>query len=167
MAHPKDTRSKARKMYVQTRCAIPTISASLDVSEGTLRRWKGEAKHSGDDWDIARAAATMKGEGLETMVAAVIEDFTVMFQVTMEQVKEDSQIEPGAKVKLMASLSDSFNKMVLAAGRTAPKLNEMAIAMDVLKRMAEFIGGDFPQHGAAFEEILEPFGAEIVKVYQT
>ncbi len=167
MAHPKDTRIKARNMYVQTRCAIPTISAALDVPEGTLRKWKGDAKQSGDDWDIARAAATMKGEGLETMVSAVIEDFTVMFQVTMEQVKEDPNIKPDSKVKLMASLSDSFNKMVLAAGRSAPKLNEMAIAMDVVKRLAEFIAGEFPQHGTAFQEILEPFGTEIVKVYQT
>lgn len=167
MAHSKNKRSKARNMYVQTRCEILTISAALDVPEGTLRRWKAAAKESGDDWDIARAASTMKGEGLESMVSAVIEDFTVMFQVTMEQVKDDSQIEPGAKVKLMASLSDSFNKMILAAGRTAPKLNEMAVAMDVIQRLAEFIRVEFKQHNTAFEEILEPFGAEVVKVYQS
>ncbi|WP_171182159.1 DUF1804 family protein, partial [Ruegeria sp. HKCCD8929] len=120
---------------------------------------------SGDDWDIARAAATMKGEGQEAMTSAVIEDFTVMFQVTMEQVKEASDIQPADKVKLMASLSDSFNKMILAAGRAAPKLNELGIATDVLKRFAEFIMNEFPQHSAAFQEVLEPFGVEISKAY--
>lgn len=154
-------------MYVQNRCAMPTISAALDVSEGTLRRWKADAKKSGDCWDIARAAATMKGEGREAMVSAVIEDFTIMFQVTIEQVQDHPDIEPAEKTKLMASLADSFNKMILAAGRAAPKLSELAIASDVLKRMAEFVLQDFPQHGDAFQEILEPFGVEILRAYQT
>lgn len=166
MAHDQKTRSKARTMYVQTRSAIPTISVSLDVPEGTIRRWKAAAKEAGDDWDIARAAATMQGEGLDAMVSAVIEDFTVMFQATMEQVKEAGQLDPADKVKLMASLSDAFNKMVLAAGRAAPQLSKLGIATDVLRRLAEYIVDAFPQHAGAFEEILEPFGAELAAAYQ-
>lgn len=153
-------------MYVQNRCAIATISAAIDVPDGTLKRWKADAKAGGDDWDIARAAATIQGEGLEAMVSAVIEDFTIMFQVTMDQVKDSGDIAPDAKVKLMASLSDSFNKMILAAGRTAPKLSELSIATDVLRRLAEFVIEEFPGHTGAFQEILEPFGVEIAKAYQ-
>ena len=65
----------------------------------------------------------------------------------------------------MASLSDAFNKMVASAGRVAPKISELGVANDVLQRQAEFIREFYPQHAAAFLEIIEPFGERLVEVY--
>lgn len=165
MAHPKDTKNRARQMYVQTRQSLPVIAISLDVPEGTLRRWKADAAANGDDWDTARAAQMVKGEGFEAVVATAVEDFTVMFQATMEGLRDDDKLPHADRAKIMASLSDAFNKMIGAAGRANPRLSRLAIATDVLKRFAEFVHAEFPHHSAVFLDVLEPFGQELSRAY--
>lgn len=163
MAHPQDKKRRARGLYVQSRMTIPAIAITIDASEGTVRRWKADAKTGGDDWDIARAAATMQGEGFEAVIAEAVEGFTVMFQATMEQIREETKIQPADKVKLMASLSDAFNKMINASGRAAPKLRQLAQAIDLLRLLAEFVSREFPQHRDVFIEVVEPFAAELAR----
>ncbi len=165
MAYSKETRTKARTLYVHSRHTIPAISVALDVSTGTISRWKADARAGGDDWDIARSAATMQGEGFDKLVSDAVEGFTVMFQVTMEQIQDATDMPPADKAKMMAALADSFNKMVNAAGRASPNLSKLAIANEVLRKLAAFIAKDFKHHWDAFEEILEPFGLEIAKAY--
>lgn len=165
MAHGADKKREARKAYVFQRQSMPTISLTLGVSVATLGRWKKDAKSRGDDWDVARSAHMIAGDGLEAVVAAVVEDFVVLFQASIEQLKNDDQMPADHRVKHMAALSDAFNKMVAAAGRVSPKISELGVANDVIKRLAEFIRAHYPQHAAAFLEILEPFGDAIVEAY--
>lgn len=165
MAYSKETRTKARGLYVHSRMSLPTISVTLDVPSGTIARWKTDAKGHGDDWDIARSAALMAGEGFEKLVSEAVEGFTIMFQATMDQIRDAEELMPADKTKMMASLADSFNKMVNSAGRASPKLSKLGVATEVLQHLAGFIRDEFPQHGEAFVEILEPFGYEIAKVY--
>lgn len=165
MAHKNDKKRDARKAFVHGQQSIPVIAVTIGVSEATVRRWKRDAKAGGDNWDIARSANLMAGDGLETVVADVVEQFVTLFKATVEQLKEDSVLLPEERVKAMASLSDAFNKMVNAAGRVAPKISELGVANDVLQRQAEFIREHYPQHAEAFLEILEPFGVRLVEVY--
>lgn len=165
MAYSKETRTKARSLYVHSRYSLPTIAVSLDVGSGTVSRWKADARKRGDDWDIARSADTMQGEGFDKLVSDAVEGFTVMFQATMEQIQQAEDMQPADKAKMMASLADSFNKMINSAGRAAPNLSKLGIAIDVIKKLSEFVSSDFQQHSEAFEEILEPFGLEIAKAY--
>ena len=165
MAYSKETRGKARSLYVHSRYSIPTIAVSLDVASGTVSRWKADARGHGDDWDIARSAATMQGEGFDKLVSDAVEGFTVMFQATMEQIQQAEDMQPSDKAKMMASLADSFNKMINSAGRAAPNLSKLGVATEVLQKLAEFVRGEFPVHQEAFLEILEPFGLEIAKAY--
>lgn len=165
MAYSSNVRRQVRDLYIQKRATIPTISVMLDVPQGTLARWKADAKKDGDDWDMARAAAVMADDGFDAVVSAAVESFTIMFQTTMEQIQDAGDIEPATKVKLMASLSDAFNKMINAAGRASPSLSKLAIASEVLAKMADFIHEDFAEHAEAFVEILEPFGLLIAKEY--
>ena len=144
-------------MYVQSRLSLAAIAPLLGVNRATLSRWKSEAKIEGDDWDIARSAAAMAGQSQERMVAEAVEGFAEMFQVTMGQLRENRDLAAEDRVKLMASLADAFNKMMGAAGRAAPKLSALAVATDVIQRMADYIREEFPHHGPAFEEVLEPF----------
>ncbi|SDQ17742.1 DUF1804 family protein [Pseudovibrio sp. Tun.PSC04-5.I4] len=160
-----DQKRKARRLFILERQAIPTVAFTIGVSESTLRRWKKEAATNGDNWDVARSANALAGEGLEAVVATVVEDFVTMFQMTIEQIKASGEIEPPEKVKLMASLSDAFNKMVSSAGRVAPKLSELGIAQDVLQRLAEFIQKHHPSHAQIFLEVLEPFGDYLAEAY--
>ena len=165
MAYSNDTRSKARTLYVHSRLTIPAISVHIDVPQATIARWKANARSSGDDWEIARASAVMADEGFERVVSEAVENFTVMFQVTMGQIQEDEAMSAADKVKLMAALTDSFNKMMSAAGRASPKLSKLGIATELLQHLADFVSRDFPQHQEAFLEILEPFGFELSGAY--
>lgn len=165
MAHPKETKSKARALYVHSRYPLQTIATALDVSAVTVSRWKADARKKGDCWDMARSADTMAGEGFERLVSDAVEGFTIMFQVTMEQIRDAENMAPADKAKMMASLADSFNKMINSAGRAAPSLSKLGIATEVLSKLAEFIRSDFGEHQNAFLEILEPFGIEIAKAY--
>lgn len=165
MAYSAKVRRQARDLFIQHRSTIPAISVTLDVPEGTLTRWKAEAKKSGDDWDLARSAAVMANDGFDSVVSSAVESFTIMFQTTMEQIQEAHDLEPAAKVKLMASLSDAFNKMISAAGRASPSLSKLAIASEVLTKLADYIHDEFDEHAEAFVEILEPFGLVIAKAY--
>ena len=165
MAHGDDKKRQARKRYIFERQSLPTIHIALGISESTLRRWKRDAKAEGDDWDVARSANMIAGEGLEAAVSSVIEDFVIQFQTALEDLKSDKDIAADRRVKLMASLSDALNKMVGAAGRIAPAISELGVAMDMLQRQAEFIRTHFPQHSEAFAEILEPFGETLSEAY--
>jgi hypothetical protein len=165
MAHSKEKRMQARSLYVHSRYALSVIAIKLDMSSATVNRWKAAAREGGDDWDIARSADMMAGEGFEKLVSDAVEDFTIMFQATMDDIKDTTDIKPGDKAKIMASLADSFNKMINSAGRAAPNLSKLGIATDILQRLAEFVRRDFPEHQEAFLEILEPFGIEISQAY--
>ena len=135
---------------MHSRYALPTIALTLDVAYGTVRRWKNDAQGRGDDWDIARSAATMSGEGFDKLVSDAVEGFTVMFQATMEQIQQAVDMQPADKAKMMAALADSFNKMINAAGRASPNLSKLGIATEVLGKLAAFVRDDFPQHQHAF-----------------
>lgn len=166
MAHDDKLKRDVRRKFVFERQALATIAVGLTASESTLRRWKREAKEAGDDWDVARAAQALAGEGLEAVVAAVIEDFVVLYQAAIQSVKEADQMEPAERVKLMASLADAFNKTISAAGRVSPKISELGVAMDVLRRLAEFTRERFPREAEALLVVLEPFGEHLAGVYQ-
>jgi len=52
-----------------------------------------------------------------------------------------------------------------AITKSAPELNRLAVASEVLQLLAKFVRDRFPAHATAFMEVLEPFGEELVKVY--
>ena len=165
MAHSRQTRATARSLYVHQRHALQTIALTLGVNNGTVSRWRTEAREKGDDWDIARAAAMMSDEGFDKLVADAVEGFTVMFQATMGQIQSDEGLAPADKAKMMASLADSFNKMINSAGRASPALSRLGVAADVLMRLGEFVHERFPQHGEIFVDVLENFTPELGKLY--
>ena len=164
MAHPAEKRAQARKLYIHQRLSVPVIAVQLGVSEATIRRWKRAAKQRGDDWDAARAALMISGEGLEATVSHVVEEFVIQFQAALAQLKSED-IKPDERVKLMASLTDSFNKMVAASGRVAPKISQLSVALDVLRRLGEYIRAHHPDQAETFLAVLEPFGEQLAEVY--
>lgn len=165
MAHDDTIKRNARKAFVFQRQSLPTIAIALAVSEATLRRWKREARERGDDWDVGRAANTIAGEGMEAIVSSVIEDFVVLYQVTIEGLKNETDAPASERVKLMASLADAFHKMISASGRVSPKISELGVAMDVLKRLADFTRQQHPDRAGLLLEVLEPFGTHLSEVY--
>lgn len=164
MKNPQEIRRRARADYVFKRMPASMIAISLQVSEATIGRWKKTAKEAGDDWDIARSANTIAGEGLEAVVGTVIEDFMVMSQALLEEIKH-GELSIADKVKHLTSLADAMNKMTISAGKLAPKISELGVAQDVMRKLVAFVRSEFPQHAAVILEIIEPFGDSLAEAY--
>lgn len=165
MAHDPAHKREARRRYVIERQSLPTIEAALGVKQSTLSRWKREALAAGDDWEQFRKAHLVAGEGIESVLAATVEDFVMFAQATMLKLKSTEEAEPAASIDMLAKIADATGKMVAASGRLAPRLSELGIAQDVLARLANWIGDRYPEHANAFVEILPEFGASLAEAY--
>ncbi|SOC28204.1 DUF1804 family protein [Thalassospira xiamenensis] len=165
MAHAPETKSRARALYVFDRYDLTKVAERLGVSIGTVRRWKAQAEAEGDCWDRSRTAASMASTGTDNMVAMLVEDYVQLHLAVIEDLKTAQDIKPMDKAEALAGLADAFNKTINAAGRASPKISELAVAQDVIKRLGDYVAAQFPQHGNAFVEILQPFGTELSAVY--
>jgi hypothetical protein len=163
--HEESTRRAVRAAYVYEALSLESAAEKQGVPHSTARRWKRGAKAEGDDWDKARAAARMAGSGMQAVAGAVVEDFVLLFQSTLEALKAAGDIPPLDKAEAISRLSDAFSKTVKAAGMADPALSRLSLSMEVLEALGSFINDKFPQHGTAFLEVLEPFGVELARRY--
>jgi len=167
MAHPKQTRERLRRAFVADRLSLEVAALKVKISYATAARWKAQALAAGDDWDKARAAQLMSDGGIEAVARQVLAGLVTQYQATMQAVTGDAEIEPAAKVQMLASLADAYNKTVSASKRILPETSELATAMQVVQHLAGFIRERFPQHRSAFAEVLEPFGDALTGIYRS
>lgn len=163
MAHSDDTRRAVRAAYVFDQVALGVAAHKHDVPEATAKRWVREARAAGDDWDKARGAQMIAGGGIEAVVRQTLGVAVRQVQATIEAIDSDPDMPPAEKAKTLASLADSYNKLLAASRRMMPETDKLAVAMGVLQDLAEFIRTQHPRHMAAFAEILEAFGARMAK----
>jgi transposase len=166
MSSREDIRRKARGDYVHRRMMQSTIAAAYGLSEATVGRWKKAAKEDGDDWDKARTAHVIAGEGVEVVVSTIVEDFMIQAQSILDEIR-DGVHTTKEKVDMLVSISDAMTKMAAAARRFAPKVSELGVAQDVMAKLLEFVRAHFPQHAAAILEIIEPFAERLSAIYAT
>jgi transposase-like protein len=164
MAHPPEFRQKLRQLYVHKGMGLEQAAQKLSIASRTATRWKQEAEAQGDDWDRARAASMLAGEGAEAVAQTVLEGFLRLFQTVMTELKE-GELEPLEKAEAISRLADAYTKTTKAIQRSAPELNRLAVASEVLQLLAKFVREQYPQHGTALLEVLEPFGEELVGLY--
>lgn len=165
MAYSDKLRSAVRSAYVYERMDVKGLAKKYKVPENTIHSWRARARLAGDDWDKARSAASVAGDGAQAVAMRFMEDFMHLLDGTMAAIKADQKMKPQEKVDALARLSDAYNKAMAAVKRTVPELAPLAVAMEVLQLQAKFVQGHFPQHARAFTEILEPFGEELAKHY--
>lgn len=168
MAHPQETRDKLRRMYIFDQQPLEIGALQCNVAIATARRWKSDAAAEGDDWDKLRAAQTLAGGSMEELARQMLAGFLLQYQSVMETLNandEEQKLTPMARVTMLASLADSYNKTVAASKRVLPDTSELATAMQVVQKLAGYIREHYPQHAAAFVEVLEPFGSELAKTY--
>lgn len=165
MAHSDDTRRAVRAAFVFDQLGLEIAAVKNDVPVATARRWISEARKAGDDWDKARAAQMMAGGGVEAIARQTMAMFSQQAQATMLMLQDDKDMSALDRAKAMASLADSFTKLVSANGRLMPETDKLAVALDVIKRLSEFVRANHPQLAGGFAEILGPFGDEIARAY--
>lgn len=164
MAYGAEVKRKLRANYIKG-MTLKSAAAGVSVPYETARNWKRLAEKGGDDWDNVRAAHNVSKSGVKALTAAIIEDFVMMFKTTIDQVKESEKIDALQKAQVISQLSDSYAKTIKAAGDSNPKISALAVAMEVIKKLAEYIREHFPHLLEPFSEILEPFGEEISRTY--
>lgn len=165
MARSPEKHAELRRLYIRERLSIAQAAAAVGVAPATARGWKARDKRGGDDWDKARAAARMAAGKLGDVTAQVLEEFSTMFQATIPRLREQSENDPIAAAQAIAQLSDAYTKTVRAAGGVDPRAGKLAVALEVLEKLGDYIKQHCPQHGPVFVEILEPFGQELSREY--
>ena len=157
MAHPDAKRLEVRANFVAG-LPLETAADKAGVSYQTTRNWKRTSLKAGDDWDTARSARRMTGSGVEEFAAKVVEEMAVEFLSTIKQVRESVDMPAATKAETLARLSDSYSKIMSAAGRASPKLNALSISMEVLGEIGKFVGSKHPQQRSWFVGVLEEIG---------
>lgn len=161
MAYDDDTRRKVRAAFVFDQLDLTLASSKHGVPYDTARRWKREALAAGDDWERARSAQMIAGGGLEEVSRQTLAVVVQQVQAVVEAIQQADDMTPQTKVELLASLADAYNKLMASSRRLMPETDALAIRMDTLKRLGEFVRVKFPRHAAAFAELLEPFAVEL------
>jgi len=164
MAKPAGVRTKVRKHYVSDRLSLEQAAKQANVAYTTAKRWKVKALAEGDDWDQIRSATVLAGGDIEQLSQKILIEMLIQFNAALEQVKADPQMKTEVRVSLLSSLMDNIHKSMSAMRRFLPETNNLAIAMLVIRGMAEFVQERFPQHGSILVEILEPFGERLPKL---
>lgn len=167
MAKPPETRFELRRLYVYDRLSLEAAADRLGIGTATARRWRTTAEQEGDDWDRARSAARMASDGMQNVAQMILDDYLTLHQAVIEQVKGDSKIEPLAKAEVLSRLADAFTKTMSAVSKASPQLSRLAVATDVLKRLAAYVRDTTPEAGAILLDVLEPFAAELAAEYGT
>lgn len=163
-----EVKRRARDAYVHERLTLQGAASKVGIGLNTINRWKKADAGTSRDWDKARAAASLGGEGLQAVAIKVLEDYLLQHQATLDALKApdaDPPISPLQRAEILSRLSDSFHKAMAAHARLSPELSRLAVAMDVMRRLAVFVQAQYPQHTAALLDIIEPFGAELGAAY--
>ena len=162
MAHSPDKKVKLRAAYIG---GLPLEAAAdkMGVPHPTARNWYRAAKAAGDDWDaFQKASLIVSGGGVEQALGRIIAAALLRCETLLASTEGKDPIE---SVKAMAILGDTISKLRAASKGMMPEADRLAVAMDVVKRLGEFVRAKHPRHATAFAEILEPFADELAKVY--
>ena len=167
MAYSPEIKRAVRGSYVHEGLSIEAAADKHEVTRSTATRWKRDAEKNGDDWDKARNAHYTSQQGAEAVTSVVLEQFVTLFQTTIDDVKADKKASSLQKAEAISRLSDAYHKTMAAARKGSPEVNKLAVGMDVIKLLADFVGSEYPQHANAFVDILEPFGNHLAQHLQS
>jgi transposase-like protein len=163
MAYPPEVRAAVRAAYIYQRLALVDAAAAAGVPEGTARSWQRAARHSGDDWDAARSAASLSREGQLAVASLVLEQFVLQFQATLERLKGATDMGPIERAEILARLSDSYTKMMSAAGKVATPISRLGVAMETIRTLSRFIAERRPDALDTFADMLDEFGSHLAE----
>ena len=161
MAHDPEKKSKARSLYVFKNCTFDDIEAIIAVPAKTISRWKKEAKKKGDDWDKARHVASLSEQNVESVNRQVYANWLTRFKEVQTSILEDENMGTMDRVGALASLADSFNKMVAALRKIEPEVNLASTALKVLEIIADYLNSADEELAHKFGEHIDSIGVKI------
>ena len=163
MAYDQKHRDAVRSAYIYKSLSLKDAARINDIPYNTARTWKKASSLNDDDWDNARSAARLAGGGLQEVTNYLLENFSLNAQSLMEEVRETADMSPGVKADIMSKLTDSYSKLVASVAKSGSTVAPLAIGMQVIMLLMEFIKEDYPHHADSFVEIIEPFGRRLTE----
>lgn len=163
MGYTPETRLKVRRSYVQDMLPLSEACARHDVPYNTGRRWKrDDNRRRGDDWDRAREAWLMASGGAGEATSRVLETFALLFKSTIDKLSDPEGDNDGIETaEAMSRLADAYTKTIKAATAHHPKLNRLAVAMELLEEFTTWIRENRPDQLQAWAGVIEPFGQHL------
>lgn len=165
MAHPRETRDALRRAYIFGNQSLELLAIQQGVSFSTAMRWKKVASDEGDDWEVLRSANLLASGAPEDVARAILSGLMVQVQTTLEKLSAAEDIPAQERVQLLSSLSDAYTKAVAASKKVLPETDRIATAIATVTALSQFIQSRYPQHLAAFVEIIETFTPELEKTH--
>ena len=162
MAYDNATKAKVRAAYIKG-MPLDAASTSAGVPYNTARNWKRKADADGDDWDVARRANQLSSGSVGDVMQQVMDSLAQQFAATLTALEDKEDMPPLDKANILLKLSDAFVKTMAAAARGNPKLDRLAVAMEVVQLMAAFVGEHYPDIRKRFIEVVQAFGPEVVR----
>lgn len=162
MAYDNATKAKVRAAYIKG-MPLDAASSSAGVPYNTARNWKRKAEADGDDWDVARRANQLSSGSVGDVMQQVMDSLAQQFAATLTALEEKADMPPLDKANILLKLSDAFVKTMAAAARGNPKLDRLAVAMEVVQLMAAFVGEHYPDIRKRFIDVAQAFGPEVVR----
>lgn len=161
MAHPESLRLALRTSYVYDQLPLTTCAQKHKVSKATAQNWKNKAKLAGDDWDKERDAVAVSAQGFEEATSTMFRQYIKQHQATMALLEDDVISDPMERIKALSTLSDSYAKQLATHRKYAPEISELAVALDVIKFLSDYLEQNNRDLLGEFLAILEPFGQEL------
>lgn len=113
---------------------------------------------------LPHTTAWLAKEKRQLLLDTLLGEFLTLHKEAMESVKTDV-LDPIKRVEALTRLSQALDRTLNALVKAAPQTSNLVIAQDVLKRQVAFVEINFPQQAHALLTILQPFGEELIKVY--
>lgn len=163
MATYSDAKRKAvRRAYIVDNKTVTLIADEYSIPARTIFNWKKVSLAGGDDWDKERAIHAMGGGGEEQLVNTLVPMLMRFIKSIMDKIEADPEMEPMQAAELLAKLTDALTKTTSALRRLNPGMDKLALGVEFIGLLTKFVATRFPQHAAAMEEILDPFGRELL-----
>ncbi|MBF0454076.1 MAG: DUF1804 family protein [Magnetococcales bacterium] len=139
---------RAEKKTVKSRKKSPrTKRAPHSASpHGTTRDWLSREKR-------------------KTLLDRLLGEFLFLHKEAMESVKGEV-VDPIQRVEALTKLSQALDRTLNALVKATPHTPHLTVAEDVLKHQVTFVESHYPQHATALLTILEPFGRELIKIFE-
>lgn len=141
-----DKRTEAERLYVKEGKSCTQIAQELDVSEGTIYRWKADAAALGEtaDWDTARRVYNMSPRELVAIYAEALKQWVV-------KIKQDPSLLSDGKI------ADAIAKHVSVLQKLDNRSQYMGVALDLIKIADQWLY----EHDSELKAKMEPYWESI------
>lgn len=130
----EDKRLEAEKLYVKNGLSCSAISIQLNISEGTIYRWKAEAAEKGEaqDWDSQRRVYNLSPREMFAIYAETVKGWIVSIQQNPEVLAD-------------GKIADAIAKHVSVLQKLDTRGQYLGAALDLIEQANKWLAENQPE----------------------